>query len=448
LTRGTVESVLAGSAWYRVWGFPVILSELDKICTEAENWRKQMNVNGMVPNSMMSYENIASRNRAMKIFNSLLAEAKDPESDMSEVFRKALLNHSRNTHSPDVIKQKSIEELTIMREERSLWTAQLRNLHINSCPQRMAWREGPDSTGLHNMRAYFDIPVARENVPFEAQRLHDLITGSADLSGKTDKEAFAWIERQFVEVFGEDWLMERHLPGGRQQGVPAADISWHFTRAVNHRLETDSSFVRNAINRERLFGDKSNDEIQDTIRAKFPETMTYRDLALMIGKMADVGLFDTSSQNPSWLPAGKGEVCVRGMFHWPSEHMSVGRTWEEMADEPANLARFFGEINERLSTGRHVLNPQASSFLRIIGARFDENGMIMGGRMPRDLGSFASLTFSADDIELRHSTPDLLEYFMQSLDERENHASNHYTESGYSGYIDSDTELMQNSEYA
>jgi hypothetical protein len=125
--------------------------------------------------------------------------------------------------------------------------------------------------------------------------------GNADFSGKTGLEIYEWIENKFVETFGENFMMAHDLLGF----VPVNDISvaskgnWIFTTigsafvsALNWQLG-DTHDDRNAaieINRTRLFGNMSNSEIKDNIRAKYPEKLTNRCFALMTAEMRSVGL--------------------------------------------------------------------------------------------------------------------------------------------------------------
>ena len=242
-----------------------------------------------------------------------------------------------------------------------------------------------------------------------------------DFSGMTDAEAYGWIESQYVETFGENFSMARDLNvlGTMYHGIGASFrsiVAEHFgTLGVSGAIG-----VRHTINRERLYGDASLDEIHDIIRAKYPENLTYRDLALMHAEMRDVGIFDGEH---NWSAPGKGEIGVSGLILGLSWDLSMhyGRTWESMLNDPVDMSKVFGQYNMWMWTGRHAHSPEMTNFMvRTLGGELDDRGWLKGGVLPWDWGGGISELANVDlDTEYVHEIPDLLAQFLETLEEHQ-----------------------------
>lgn len=180
------------------------------------------------------------------------------------------------------------------------------------------------------------------------------------LAGMSDIEAYNFIEAQFLAVFGDDFMDGHKLNlGGEWQGVGR-----NFQAALRFRFGSNESAF-NAVNRERLFGDKSDAEIKQIIMDKYPRNMTNRDLAMMHEEMRAVGLFDTPHD---WFPQTKGGMT--SMYMIRDYSWEFGPNWADMLDKPVDWNRLLGNQNYWMQTGRHVFCPKSIDFLSDITTNF------------------------------------------------------------------------------
>jgi hypothetical protein len=208
--------------------------------------------------------------------------------------------------------------------------------------QNAVFSVGKPRAGFENwcISDHYKVPL-EEVLPTLKQLRQEL--ESKDFHGMTDFEIYEYIENRFIQTFGEDFRMAQHL--GLDDPISNCPEFLNFNNKLvigafsgneetsaffasldrNNRVEIPEhiqkqmtlqhsynfrhiantfdyilqghfgdyvggpNFTRD-VNRARLFGDMSRDEIMDTIRAKYPENLTYRDLALMTGEMYDVGV--------------------------------------------------------------------------------------------------------------------------------------------------------------
>jgi len=250
-----------------------------------------------------------------------------------------------------------------------------------------------------------------------------------DYSGMTDLQIYEKIESWFIEEFGENFMMGYSLntPGKFAYSdcgeiafsIPGlGHIGQGFNRIVYKALGSQEKVWE--VRRNRLFGDATDDEIHDTIRAKYPETLTYRDLLLMYCEMDSVGLF--KSDNDNWLPQGRAGYNARSIkdyaYSYAFFHPDI--PWEENINKPINLPYIFGAYNIWQWQGNYVASPALQQFMtRTLGGQFDDRGWLIGGVMPWDQYGGR---FNVDEEDLdkdnisKPETPDLLSQFLAQID--------------------------------
>jgi hypothetical protein len=220
-----------------------------------------------------------------------------------------------------------------------------------------------------------------------------------DFSEKTDVEAYAFIERLFIEAFGENFMMA-HTLGFiplNQNGVAKRgfhDIGSQFQAIINNFFGSEAN--ARSVNRERLFGDMNTDEIMDTIRAQYPLVLTNRDLISMFKEMEAVGVFDNEFQGG--VPEGKTGTGIKDLFQsfihslnwlYPNGDERSLDTHDgttgliDVLNKPANTTWLFGQFNLLMNTRQHVISEETINFLvNFLGANKDSDGLIESGYSP------------------------------------------------------------------
>ena len=287
-----------------------------------------------------------------------------------------------------------------------------------------------------SIQNFYTVPP--ENVKQILNQLQEEINNT-NLSGMSNKNTYEWIESKFIDAFGEDFMMGFNLlqivPGFDMYNNPDrvmsnyeyVEIGHAFYDLVSGRVGYEEMF---SINREKLYGNKSDMEIIDDIIAKQPQRLTNRSLALITAEMRSVGINDNigfekyvdilfeksgafASKEPSWTDFEK--------------------VWNSMLDKPANVQEMaFQHSIALVLDGRnpHVL--RVRDILLKLGAELGPNGLFLDpdGQAFVDLNvEFASLDsddlfdeFHSDleqhDEDLRESR-ELVEENRVSLDARE-----------------------------
>jgi hypothetical protein len=142
----------------------------------------------------------------------------------------------------------------------------------------------PASTGVSYVNKYYSI--SETEVVHEIRKIRHVIN-NADLSGKTDTEKYDWIENRFIDAFGKDFMMARNL------SMPSSMfymIGIEFNATLGRHMDNPEQ-----VNRQRLFGDASAEEIQRKISAKYSDELTNRDLILKVNEMRNAGVLDSES---------------------------------------------------------------------------------------------------------------------------------------------------------
>ncbi|MCL2223202.1 MAG: hypothetical protein FWB92_12890 [Oscillospiraceae bacterium] len=187
---------------------------------------------------------------------------------------------------------------------------------------------------------------------------------NTDFSGMSDVERIEKIENWFIETFGENFdkayrlniRTDEFLAATRANGLARPegqrefrDIGSMFRWIRNNALGTDNERVY-AANRERLFGDKSNEEIKQAIMDRFSPPLTYLDVATMHSEMKEVGLFHGEFQ-----PYFGGRVR-HGAFHLIGQIASHYGTdnWQATLNRPVNWQNVIDGENIWLNLGDRV----------------------------------------------------------------------------------------------
>ncbi|MDR2585424.1 MAG: hypothetical protein LBC84_04285 [Prevotellaceae bacterium] len=223
------------------------------------------------------------------------------------------------------------------------------------------WLDFPMTDHLHPWMLFGHMSPSAEGASSRALWLQRSILEYPGLAEMSDIEAYNFIEAQFLAVFGNDFMDGFNLKLG--------DLTDTFGVGMHFRVTLQShfghSFTANAVNRERLFGDKSDAEIRQIIMDRYPRNMTNRELAMMHGEMLAVGLFDSP---PDWVPPNKGGMCSGTMIR--SYSRDFGSNWADMLDKPVNWNKLFNGQNYWMQSGRHVFSPESIDFLSAITTNF------------------------------------------------------------------------------
>jgi len=129
-------------------------------------------------------------------------------------------------------------------------------------------------------------PVTEAEVIPKIRELRYIINNT-DMSGKTDVEKYDIIEQRFKDSFGNEFMMARNL------NLPSSTyyiIGIEFTDTLRKHIDDPEQ-----VNRVRLYGDADAGKIQESIREKYPSSMTNRDMFMMVNEMRNSGVLDNNS---------------------------------------------------------------------------------------------------------------------------------------------------------
>ena|GEM_PF-2988960 len=206
---------------------------------------------------------------------------------------------------------------------------------------------------------YYQVPV-NEVWPKirEVQQAIEL----ADFLGMTDIEIYDWIENKYAEAFGKDFMMAYNLGGVAdpvkdlstpEPGYNYVHIGSSFYGSVIKQF--GSSTTRPSarcveINRERLFGNMSNREIMDTVRAKYPpnSSLTYGDYRRILSELESVGIRVGGCYDLGHYAKldSNGKVIS-------SYENELGRIVARIVNEPLDFSRLFENLNNYIKLGRN-----------------------------------------------------------------------------------------------
>jgi hypothetical protein len=202
-------------------------------------------------------------------------------------------------------------------------------------------------------------------------RLSDEIQNT-DFSEMTALQIYKFVESKFTEAFGENFMMGLHLLGGipfdgdmhdagisKNSNFAYLQIGINFNAWVNNLIREPDSFFE--VNRERLFGGKTDGEIVDALKARQPQPLTNRGLAIVAGELYSVGItsmkisgmgivVDTLIGSPTVRPAGE--------LMPPWDEMEAN--WNRQLDRPAGRALSIMQAaqNEHMRQDDNMGNPE------------------------------------------------------------------------------------------
>jgi len=236
----------------------------------------------------------------------------------------------------------------------------------------------------------------------------------ADFSGMTDIEIYTWIETHYINTFGEDFMIANSLraisPNTNTGVLGYEEVGKTFTSALFRHFGNMADL--GSINRQRLYGDMSIGDIQESIREKYPENLTNKQLFLLLSELRAVGVdggIDGMKQNyTNEVIFGVGVNSI-AMTADEYRHLHI-----EMLNKPTSLPIIFGIYNLGTYRGSQIQAPMAKDLLiRLFGAVELENGLLQSDWY--------------DEYHLRDNTQlkinfkpiDLESEFIQSLDEHD-----------------------------
>jgi hypothetical protein len=280
--------------------------------------------------------------------------------------------------------------------------------------QNAAFNAGKPRSGFENwcISDHYKVPL-EEVMPTLKQLRQEL--DSKDFTRMTDIEIYDYIENRFMETFGEDFRMAQCL------GLDDPNSTNHNFRQIantfDHILQGHfgdfvggPNFTRD-VNRERLFGDMSKDEIMDIIRAKFPENLTYRDLALMTSEMYSVGVFSGRSGGF----AGSSQFNPDGSMKPALSQIEHNKNILKTLDLPVTISDLVMGHNYIVSNfrpGETLTQGQIESrdfIIRFFGARLGSDGLFI-------INDKVDIDFSDIKWDFTKMLPDLEEDFISKLD--------------------------------
>jgi hypothetical protein len=242
----------------------------------------------------------------------------------------------------------------------------------------------PKTTEVFDISKYYTIPES-EVIPKLAQVRNTI--NNTDLSAKEDIEKYNWIESKFADSFGENFLLARNL------NLPSSMfymISVEYTNILNKHFDDPQQ-----VNRVRLYGDASTDEIKAAIRNKYPNTLSNSDVFAMSYEMQDVGVLENAAQA---VTRADGSVrfidsisllrhYVRRMTQDLNDLNSLtmeerDRLWQNLLNNPVNPQRLFYMYNLWVATGLGEPSEDIKNFLiDYLGGIMGEDGLfILEGR--------------------------------------------------------------------
>lgn len=246
-----------------------------------------------------------------------------------------------------------------------------------------------------------------------------------DLGTMTEIEKFDWIEGKFIKTFGADFLTPHALDvySTLSGPCPYRQIGDAFYSALGSKLEqTPGQYAPYKVNRQRLYPGMSDIEIQDTIRAGYPVTLTNKDLFLMLHEMRAVGA--------DGIEAGE-EYIAAVMYPRFDEDNPPGKPgtedwnnrWQVAINKRADIDVLAGLWNiketnmtprEKSMYGAEHLK-EKEFLIRVLGAVTGDNGLFESAYFEAYLESFKEYDLEKPTFQ----TPDLISELLNTLDEHD-----------------------------
>jgi len=240
-----------------------------------------------------------------------------------------------------------------------------------------------------NIRDYYPPFTSRELFEKIYQAQHTLLF-ETNFTGMSDVEILDYIENFFIEKFGEnfdkafvlDIRSDEFYAEHASRGMPSPNgerdffhIGFMF-RWIQGQIFGPDPERRQAAHRERLFGDKSDDEIRETIMDRFSPPLTYRDLATMHREMREVGLFQRETERFF------GNAVRHGITHGVRTYDN--NSWAAVLNRPVNWQNIIDSQNDIFQLGNRLPSKEFIRFFEDVIPRFTS------GREQSSLNSWLS----------------------------------------------------------
>jgi hypothetical protein len=166
------------------------------------------------------------------------------------------------------------------------------------------------------------------------------IAANTDYTGMSDVEIYQSIYDLYADAFGDDFLDAHRY--GVAAPISASPYGSYWTELYSHFGVENTD----EVNRRRLYGDMSTEEIQNVIIAKYPADgqRTIRDVMSMARDFAEIGTegiaLTMQAYQLSWL-WGNGEGPTPERF----------KEWEANLDSPIDSGAVLAHYNGLRSTG-------------------------------------------------------------------------------------------------
>ena len=209
-----------------------------------------------------------------------------------------------------------------------------------------------------------------------------LAIDAGNLSAKTEAERYEFIEKQFIDAFGADFMKAHDL-------LMPSSMFFMIGVEYNNTLDKHIS-IPEQVNRERLHGDASTEEIQDKIRDSYPQELTNQDLFSMVGRMRNEGVLDTASLRQAGMAQSRRimdslavlryyarNIVNENAFKYysPKEYDNI---WRSVMNEPVNNQRLMDTFNVWKSYDRVDVGQDTASLIsKVTGEQLDSSGMFV-----------------------------------------------------------------------
>jgi len=209
-----------------------------------------------------------------------------------------------------------------------------------------------------------------------------LAINKENLSVKTEAERYSFIEKQFTDAFGKDFMKAHDL---------FMPTSMFFMIGVEYNNTLDKHIGNpEQVNRQRLHGDESTEVIQDKIRDSYPQELTNRDLFSMVGRMRSEGVLDTASLRQAGMAHSRRLMDSLAILRYyirnkTDEVLPASATirdhekaWVGMLDEPVENDRLMQTYNVWKDYDRVDIGQDTSTFIiKATGGKMNDSGYFL-----------------------------------------------------------------------
>ena len=226
---------------------------------------------------------------------------------------------------------------------------------------------------------HFSMPP--EDVKPKLNQLEEEISNTLYI-GMSESDIYHLIENKFIETFGEDFMIGFNLlqvvpgagminnPDGTVNNSVFIEIGRAFNDLVSSKIGIEEM---HKVNRERLYGNKSDMEIVDAIIAKHPQRLTNRCLASITSEMYSVGLPDNIGfyKYVDKLYEKYGDNTM-------SDWSDFEEVWNSLLSQPANVQEMAFLHNGALrDDGKNPYVIRVRDILIKLGAELGPNGYFL-----------------------------------------------------------------------